>query len=60
MSEVTEMSTVDLYTKVRFISDQITAHNKTIKRTQETVDELLERKQELIDEIWRRDNERFR
>jgi hypothetical protein len=34
MSEVTEMSTVDLYTEVRLIGDQITAHNKTIKRTQ--------------------------
>ena len=60
MSEVTKMSTIDLYTTVRHINNQIETYNRTAQLVQNTIQELLERKQEVLDEIGRRDNERFK
>ena len=60
MSKVTEMSTVDLYTEVRYINDQLTVLNRLRPLPRSKRKELQAYKQELLEEIRRRDNERFR
>lgn len=60
MSEVTEMSTVDLYTTVRYVNDQLTIENSMQPLSWVRVQVLQTYKQELLEEINRRDNDRFR
>lgn len=60
MSEVTKMSTVDLYTVVRYVNDQLTTDDRMQPLSWARVQELQAYKQELLEEINRRDNERFR
>lgn len=60
MSEVTEMSTIDLYTEVRYVNDQLTTDDRMQPLSWARVQELQAYKQELLEEINRRDNERFR
>lgn len=60
MSEVTEMSTVDLYTKLRYVNAQLTELNRLQPLPRSKRKELNAYKQELLEEINRRDNERFR
>lgn len=60
MSEVTEMSTIDLYTTVRYINDQLTTDDRMHPLSWARVQALQSYKQELLEEINRRDNERFK
>ena len=60
MSEVTEMSTIDLYTKLRYVNAQLTALNRLQPLPRSKRKELNANKQELLEEINRRDNERFK
>ena len=60
MGEVTKMSTVDLYTAVRYVNDQLTTDDRMQPLSWARVQELQAYKQELLEEINRRDNERFR
>lgn len=60
MTEVTKMSTVDLYTAVRYVNDQLTTDDRMQPLSWARVQELQAYKQELLEEIRRRDNERFR
>ena len=60
MTEVTKISTIDLYTEVRYINDQLTTDDRMQPLSWARVQELQAYKQELLEEINRRDNERFR
>jgi len=60
MSKVTEMSTIDLYTKLRYVNAQLIALNRLQPLSRSKRKELNAYKQELLEEINRRDNERFR
>lgn len=60
MSEVTKMSTVDLYTAVRYVNDQLTTDDRMQPLSWARVQELQAYKKELLEEINRRDNDRFR
>lgn len=60
MSEINEMSTIDLYTEVRHINDQLTADDRMQPLSWARVKKLQERKKELLEEIKRRDNERYK
>ena len=60
MSEVTEMSTIDLYAKLRYVNAQLTELNRLQPLPRSKRKELNAYKQELLEEINRRDNERFR
>lgn len=56
MSEVTEMSTVDLYTKLRYVNAQLTELNRLQPLPRSKRKELNAYKQELLEEINHRDN----
>ena len=60
MSEVTEMSTVDLYMTVQYVNNQLTTENRMQPLSWMRVQVLQAYKQELLEEINRRDNDRFR
>ena len=60
MSEVSDMSTFDLYAEVRYINAELTTDDGMHPLSLQRIAELQERKSELISEINRRDNERFR
>jgi len=60
MSEVSDMSTFDLYAEVRYINAELMTDDRMHPLSLTRIDELQERKSELISEINRRDNERFR
>lgn len=60
MSEVNKMSTIDLYTEVRYINDQLTTDDRIQPLSWARVKKLQNRKKELLEEINRRDNNRFR
>lgn len=60
MSEVTEMSTIDLYTEVRYVNEKLECEDEMNLMEGSTAKKLRAYKQELLEEIYRRDNERFR
>ena len=60
MSEVNKMSTIDLYTEIRYINDQLTTDDRMQPLSWARVKKFQNRKKELLEEIKRRDNDRFK
>ena len=60
MSEVSDMSTIDMYAEIRYVNEQLEVDDRMHPLSWARVKKLQEYKKELIEEINRRDSERFR